>query len=44
MSAEVLGQLDGEGADASRAGVDQYFLSSLQLRETDQGLPRGEPN
>ena len=42
--AEVFGQLDGEGADAARAGVDQHLLSRLQLREIDQRLPGGEPH
>ena len=44
LRAEVSGQLDGERADASRAGVDQNLLARLQLREIDQRLPGGEPH
>ena len=44
LRAEVFGQLDGEGADAARAGVDQHLLSRLQLCEFDQRLPGGEPH
>src|SRR5688572_22646360 len=42
LRAEVFGQLDGEGADAARAGMYQDLLSRLQPCEIDQRLPCGQ--
>src|SRR5207237_8669967 len=39
VTTEVLRQLDGEGADAARAGVDQDALARLEMRDVDHRLP-----
>src|SRR5207302_1179406 len=44
LRADVFGQLDGEGADAARAGMDQDLLARPQLCEFDQRLPGGKPH
>src|SRR5437762_3881663 len=44
LRAEVFGQLDGDGADAARAGMDQDLLARPQPREFDQRLPGGKPH
>ncbi len=36
---EMLGQLDGNAADAARTGLDQHLLALLQLRGLHQCLP-----
>src|SRR5207237_8978245 len=40
--AELLGELDGEGADASGTGVDEHFLARAQAGDLDKRLPGGE--
>src|SRR5213596_2453087 len=44
LRTEVFGQLDGAGADAARAGMDQDLLARPQAREFDQRLPGGKPH
>ena len=38
----MLGQLDRVGADAPGAGVDEHFLTGLQIRSLDERLPGGQ--
>ncbi len=38
----MLGQLDGDRADAAGAGMDQHLLPRLQLGAFDQHLPGGQ--
>ena len=42
--AEVLGELDGDGADAARPGLDEDPLTGLDRGDLDERLPRREPD
>ena len=41
-SPEVLGQLNRDGADAARAGLNEHLLARLEVRPLDERLPGGQ--